>query len=140
MKWIQNEIARIKFHLDNYFDIENKSFLIIGSQIPWIESLLLYLNAGHVTTLEYNPYKTDHPKITCITPMEFSKLVLSMIFSFSSERFWTCNIVYSVKKNSVFSRILRGLQYFSEIAFRLLQKWTALFLHLKQFYVKCRGT
>ena len=75
MQWIQNEVTRIKFHLEKHFDIKNKSVLVIGSQLPWIESLLLYLNAGHVTTLEYNPYKTNHPKLTCITPMDFSKLV-----------------------------------------------------------------
>ena len=43
---------------------------------------------------------------------------MTWILSFCSETFWTWNTVESVKKNSVFSRILRGLQYFSEIAFR----------------------
>ena len=77
MRWIQNEVTRIRYHLENHFDIKNKSILVIGSQLPWIESLLLYLDAEHVTTLEYNPYKTNHPKVTCITPMEYSKLILS---------------------------------------------------------------
>ena len=73
-KWIQNEVNRIRFHLENHFDAKNKSILVIGSQLPWIESLLLYLGA-QVTTLEYNPYKTNHPNVTCISPIEFSKFV-----------------------------------------------------------------
>ena len=73
-QWIQNEVNRIRYHLENHFDTKNKSFLVIGSQLPWIESLLLYLGAK-VTTLEYNPYKTNHPNVTCITPKEFSKFV-----------------------------------------------------------------
>ena len=31
----------------------NRSFLVVGTQLPWIEALALELNASHITTLDY---------------------------------------------------------------------------------------
>ena len=57
--------------------MENKHVLVIGSKLPWIEVILLSLNVGSITTLEYNRYVTDHPKIKIISPPELGDLVRS---------------------------------------------------------------
>ena len=58
-------------------EIENKHVLVIGSKLPWIEVILLSLNAGHVTTIEYNEYTTKHPKITILSPSKFRQMAES---------------------------------------------------------------
>jgi hypothetical protein len=47
--------------------------LVIGSQSPWIESILISLGAGHVTTFDYVKIDNKHPKISTLTPDELSK-------------------------------------------------------------------
>ena len=58
-------------------DVKDKHFLVIGSQRPWIEVILLSLNIGHITTLEYNEYNTDHPRISVLSPLKFRHMVQS---------------------------------------------------------------
>ena len=72
-----NVMRRMQHLLENYIHVRNKHVLVIGSILPWIETLLLHLDVGHITTLEYDPYLTTHPKITTIAPTEFSKLVMT---------------------------------------------------------------
>ena len=43
--------------------IMGKRALVIGSEFPWVESLVLALGAKHVTTLEYNRLKSTHPQV-----------------------------------------------------------------------------
>ena len=38
-------------HLTDYMDIKDKHVLVIGTQMPWIEAMLLELGVGQVTTL-----------------------------------------------------------------------------------------
>ena len=52
-------------------DMENKAVLIIGSQSPWHEALVLAFGASSVSTLEYNLLSYDHPQISTFTPEEF---------------------------------------------------------------------
>ena len=68
-------VNRIKKLLDTYIPISGKHILVIGSTSPWIEVILLAQGAKHITTLEYNTYPCNHPNITLISPIEFSKLV-----------------------------------------------------------------
>ena len=63
--------------LQEYISVENKHVLVIGSKLPWLEVILLSLNVGNITTLEYNRYVTDHPKINVISPLKFGDLVRS---------------------------------------------------------------
>lgn len=70
-----NDVVRSK--LKEYISVENKQVLVIGSKLPWIEVILLSLNVGQITTLEYNQYVTDHPKIKILSPSEFGNLVRS---------------------------------------------------------------
>ena len=67
----------IKHVLSKYMNVENKHFLVIGSQLPWIETILISLNIKKITTLEYNDYKTDHSKISIISPSRFREMVQS---------------------------------------------------------------
>lgn len=72
-----NVVKRIINLSKHFIAPENKHILVIGSTRPWIEAILIALGAKHITTLEYNPYPTNHPKITTISPIQFSKLVMS---------------------------------------------------------------
>ena len=42
--------------------------MVIGSERPWIETILLAEGAKRITTLDYTVYKCDHPKIHTLTP------------------------------------------------------------------------
>ena len=50
--------------------------LVIGSTLPWVEAILLYLGVGKVTTLEYADQNNEHPKINLVTPEALRKSVL----------------------------------------------------------------
>ncbi|TRY80487.1 hypothetical protein TCAL_15510, partial [Tigriopus californicus] len=51
--------------------------LVIGSQKPWVEAMLLEQGASHVSTLDYSSIKCDHPQITTYTPPELTAAFLS---------------------------------------------------------------
>jgi hypothetical protein len=55
----------LKSHKEALYD---KHVLVVGSETPWVESLLLALGTRHVTTLEYNKIKSTHPQVTTIHP------------------------------------------------------------------------
>ena len=48
--------------------------LVIGSQNPWLELMLLRLGADHVTTVDYQEITCEHPNITIITQYDLNKL------------------------------------------------------------------
>ena len=58
-----------------HMDVNGQHVVVIGSERPWIEILLLLAGARHVTTLDYNKRPTTHPQITMMTPMELSKSI-----------------------------------------------------------------
>ena len=50
----KHAVDRIQFALDNHMGVvKGKHFLVIGSERPWIEALLLLAGASHVTSLDY---------------------------------------------------------------------------------------
>ena len=53
---------------------KGKSVLVIGSENPWVEALLLWQGARHVYTLEYGSINSTHPQISTFTPTEFNEL------------------------------------------------------------------
>ena len=72
-------------------NITHKSVLVVGSEIPWVETIALYHGAAHVTTLEYGQIISQHPQITTLTPPEFRQAFLNgtlgmfdAVLSFSS--------------------------------------------------------
>ena len=55
-------------------EIKDKNVLVIGSETPWIEAMLLTKGVKSVTTLEYKRIKTQHPKLSTVLPHEFDEL------------------------------------------------------------------
>ena len=43
--------------------VVGKKALVIGSETPWVEAILLAVGAKHVTTLEYNRITSTHPQV-----------------------------------------------------------------------------
>ncbi|TPX34738.1 hypothetical protein SmJEL517_g02715 [Synchytrium microbalum] len=56
--------------------IRGKRGLVIGSEWPWMEAMLLEYGAEHVSTLEFGTIVSLHPKITTYTPKDFTLGVL----------------------------------------------------------------
>ena len=54
--------------------------MVIGSQVPWIEAILLEKGVNHVTTLDYASIENHHPSLSVITPNVFQKLYLNKTF------------------------------------------------------------
>jgi len=54
-------------------NMRGKRCLVIGSETPWVEAVLLAAGADSVVTLEYGKIKSTHPKVTTMLPSEFAK-------------------------------------------------------------------
>lgn len=54
--------------------------LVIGSQSPWLESILLEKGAAHITTLEYSAIHSLHPNISVITPYKLREMYINGTF------------------------------------------------------------
>ncbi len=44
-------------------NLTGKRVLVVGSLTPWIEEMVLSLDAAKVVTLEYRPIFSNHPKV-----------------------------------------------------------------------------
>lgn len=53
-------------------EIKGRHVLVIGSERPWLEGMLLAFGARMVTTLEYGQIVSEHPKVNTITVAELS--------------------------------------------------------------------
>ncbi|MBS0620551.1 MAG: DUF268 domain-containing protein [Verrucomicrobia bacterium] len=59
--------AALEKHLDK---VQGKDVAVMGSIIPWYESILLAYGAK-TTTIDYNPIKTNDPRLKLLTVAEF---------------------------------------------------------------------
>jgi len=71
--------------------VAGKRILVIGSQWPWLEFLLLAREPKEIVTLEYGNFQSEHPAWSFIRPQEFrtryqdgSLPLFDLIFTFSS--------------------------------------------------------
>lgn len=71
--------------------VAGKNALVIGSQNPWLEAILIFSGAAYVTTLEYGKFVSNHPQLSYMRPEEFrakyldgSLPVFDLVLSFSS--------------------------------------------------------
>lgn len=71
--------------------VSGKRGLVIGSETPWAEAMLLEYGAANITTVEFGSIISDHPNITTYVPSRFTtEFLLGMIppfdfaFSYSS--------------------------------------------------------
>ena len=44
-------------------NVVGKEVLVVGSETPWVEAIVLAVGAKHVTTLEYNKIVSTHPQV-----------------------------------------------------------------------------
>ena len=58
--------------------------LVIGSQVPWIEMILLKKGAMNVTTYDYVKMISDHPQVEVLTPAELSEKFLNERVSYDA--------------------------------------------------------
>jgi hypothetical protein len=52
-------------------NVSGKRALVVGSESPWVEAILLEAGAKHVVTLEYGRIHSQHPQVSTLTPDEF---------------------------------------------------------------------
>ena len=73
--------ADIRRHIKEHMAdiVKGGHILVIGSQSPWIEAILLNLGASNITTLEHNPIISTHPQIRAINPQVMKEMVTSYI-------------------------------------------------------------
>lgn len=72
--------------LEKYIDcIEGKSVAIMGSVVPWYESIVIHYG-GHPTIIEYNKIISEDERIKVMTVEEYKKnpIVFDVIISISS--------------------------------------------------------
>ena len=50
-------------HLQNHMNVKGKNVLVIGTQLPWIEAILLEMGVRHITILGI---KVNHLNITLL--------------------------------------------------------------------------
>ena len=43
--------------------VGGKRVLVVGSETPWIEAIILAVGAKHITTMEYNKITSTHPQV-----------------------------------------------------------------------------
>ena len=58
-------------------DVQNQHILVIGTQVPWIEAILLDMGAKKITILEYNDIVSQHPQLFPIKPKDFAQKYLN---------------------------------------------------------------
>eukprot|EP00092_Neocalanus_flemingeri_P054318 GFUD01063962.1.p1 GENE.GFUD01063962.1~~GFUD01063962.1.p1 ORF type:complete len:207 (+),score=23.97 GFUD01063962.1:57-623(+) len=75
----------------SFVNVEGKTILVIGTQTPWLEAVLLDRGAGKIVTLEYGHYISQHPRLEFIRPHEFRERYLEgtldefdAVFTYSS--------------------------------------------------------
>ena len=61
--------------ITKWIHVKDSHILVIGSVDPWIEIILLSEGVKNITTLDYYPYSSDHPKIKTIKPAEISRQI-----------------------------------------------------------------
>ena len=67
--------------------VSGGNILVIGSQTPWIEAILLEKGANHVTTLDYGSIENHHPNLTVMSPKQIRKMYLKGEFRDDKHKF-----------------------------------------------------
>ena len=57
--------------------VKNGRVLVIGSESPWVEACVLESGAREIVSLEYGNIKSEHPKVTTMTPGQFRNSYLT---------------------------------------------------------------
>lgn len=73
-KWKRHSRHRLWFEALEQVKIKDKRVMVIGSQEPIVESIVLSFYPSHISVLEYNTLTYSHPNITTYTPITLSFL------------------------------------------------------------------
>jgi len=72
-------------------NLKGKNILVIGTQSPWLEAIILTKSPKYVLTLEYGKFRSEYPGLEFIQPDQFRKRYISgklpkfdFVFTFSS--------------------------------------------------------
>jgi len=57
--------------------IKGKHVAVIGTEIPWIEAVVLNLGADKITTIEYRKLYIEHPRVSVVTPFQYAARFLN---------------------------------------------------------------
>ena len=57
--------------------IEGKRGIVVGSEDPWVEAIMLHHGAGKLLTVEFGKIACEHPQIDTMVPKEFTELFLN---------------------------------------------------------------
>lgn len=84
-------VAHLVSEAADFINVTGKKILVIGSQKPWVEAILLTKSPEKIVTLEFGNFKSEYPGHTVIRPSEFRSQyrnktldVFDVVFSFSS--------------------------------------------------------
>jgi len=67
-------VHKLSRTIEETMQLKDKHVLVIGSETPWLEAILLSKGAKKVTTLEYKRLHSLHPKLSTVLPHEFDQL------------------------------------------------------------------
>ena len=79
-----------------------KSALVVGSEKPWVEAILLSVGFETVTTLEYGTIRTFDPRMAAYTPSQFRSRVLAG--EYAGDKAFDTVVVYSSVEHSGLGR------------------------------------
>jgi len=57
----------------DYLNVTNKTVLVIGTQVPWLEAILLSKRPKKIVTVEYGYFISEYPTWVIMRPLEFRK-------------------------------------------------------------------
>jgi hypothetical protein len=99
--------------------IHGKVGLVLGSERPWLEVLLLRAGAKHVVTVEYGKIESLHPRLSVTTPSEFAA------FTLKHQRHFDFAATFSSLEHSGLGRYGDSLDPFSDLQ-AAAETWCAL--------------
>ena len=71
--WYYGDTDRYFYTALDAHSVVGKTILVLGSNIPWYEAILLSFGAKDIVTLDYNKLQWDHPEITTVTVTDWEK-------------------------------------------------------------------
>ena len=86
VEFYYGETDRFLFECLDKYNLQNKEVAILGSTIPWYESVILS-KGGKPVTIEYNNIETDDKRLKLYTNEEFSKVNKKFDFALSISSF-----------------------------------------------------
>jgi hypothetical protein len=65
------------YEMFEQFPIKGRHGIVLGSEDPWLEGILLSKGVDKLTTVEYQEIEAEHPKMSTLTPKQLAEKFLS---------------------------------------------------------------